>query len=48
MQYYTFEIAYTTDQGLGYVTVTAADPDAAIADIKEAMVNLDIVFVRQL
>lgn len=48
MHYHTFEIAYTTDKGLGYVMVTAADPDAAIADVKEAMVNLDIVFVRQL
>lgn len=48
MQYYTFEVAYTTDQGLGYVTVTATDPEVAIADVKESMVNLDIVFVRQL
>lgn len=48
MQYYTFEIAYTTDQGLGYVAVTATDPGAAIADVKEALVNLDVVFVRQL
>ena len=48
MPYYTVEIAYTTDKGLGYVTVTATDPEAAIADVKEAMVNLDIVFIRQL
>lgn len=48
MYYHTFEIAYTTDKGLGYVTVTATDPSAAVADVKEAMANLDIVFVRQL
>lgn len=48
MKYYTFEIAYTTDQGLEYVAVTAINPDAALADVHEAMVNLDIVFVRQL